>query len=198
MTPSSLHSSPTLVPGRPGGGAFGDQLALELGQGGENPEHQLAGGGGGVDRRPCPVSTPSPMPRSVSSCTMLTRCRRFRPSRSSFHTTTVSPARRAFRQAASCVRSSLTPQAVSSYSAWARRRRRSARRIAARWPGTRRPGPPHVALAVMRWASVDAPCGSLPGVMPTAAVVAGVSSADGRATHRPVVSSCSAPRRASR
>ena len=80
VTPNSRHSSPTcgfrlphrrhgqaqlrgghLVgpPARPaacprrrqaGDRALGDECALELGQGGKNPEHQLAGRGGGVDR----------------------------------------------------------------------------------------------------------------------------------------------------
>jgi hypothetical protein len=35
--------------GQPGGGAFADQVTLELGQGREHVEHQLAAGGGGVD-----------------------------------------------------------------------------------------------------------------------------------------------------
>ena len=34
--------------------AFGDQLAFELGQRGEDPEYELAGGGGGVDRGALP------------------------------------------------------------------------------------------------------------------------------------------------
>ena|SRR5699024_1884874 len=46
---------------------------------------------------------------------MLTRCRRSRPSRSSFHTTRVSPERRALRHAISCGRSSFLPEALSSY-----------------------------------------------------------------------------------
>jgi hypothetical protein len=32
-----------------GGGAFADEVAFELGQGGEHVEHELAPGGGGVD-----------------------------------------------------------------------------------------------------------------------------------------------------
>jgi hypothetical protein len=35
---------------QPGEGALADHAALELGQGGEEVEHQLAAGGGGVDR----------------------------------------------------------------------------------------------------------------------------------------------------
>jgi hypothetical protein len=34
----------------PGGGAFADEVAFELGQGGEHVEDELAAGGGGVDR----------------------------------------------------------------------------------------------------------------------------------------------------
>jgi hypothetical protein len=36
--------------GQPGAGAFADQVALELGQGGEDVEDELAAGSGGVDR----------------------------------------------------------------------------------------------------------------------------------------------------
>jgi hypothetical protein len=36
--------------GQPGGGAFADEVAFELGQGGEDVEDELAAGGGGVDR----------------------------------------------------------------------------------------------------------------------------------------------------
>jgi hypothetical protein len=45
------------------------------------------------------------MPRSVRSCTTLTTWRRLRPSRSSFQTTSVSPARSALRHASSPGRS---------------------------------------------------------------------------------------------
>jgi hypothetical protein len=34
----------------PGGGAFADEVAFELGQGGEDVEDELAARGGGVDR----------------------------------------------------------------------------------------------------------------------------------------------------
>ena len=63
---------------------------------------------------PSPVSTLRPMPRSVRSWTVLTRWRRSRPSRSSFHTRSVSPFRSAFRQAANCGRSSFLPEVRSS------------------------------------------------------------------------------------
>jgi hypothetical protein len=36
--------------GQPGAGAFADEVAFELGQGGEDVEDELAAGGGGVDR----------------------------------------------------------------------------------------------------------------------------------------------------
>jgi hypothetical protein len=36
--------------GQPSGGAFADEAAFELGQGGEHVEDELAAGGGGVDR----------------------------------------------------------------------------------------------------------------------------------------------------
>ncbi|AJW93587.1 hypothetical protein BM43_7643 (plasmid) [Burkholderia gladioli] len=63
---------------------------------------------------PCPVNTFKPMPRPVRSCTVLMRCRRSRPSRSSFHTTSVSPVRNAFRQLVKPGRSSRMPDAWSS------------------------------------------------------------------------------------
>src|SRR5215203_4293958 len=36
--------------GQPRGGAFADEVAFELGQGGEDVEDELAAGGGGIDR----------------------------------------------------------------------------------------------------------------------------------------------------
>jgi hypothetical protein len=45
--------------GQPGAGALADQVAFELGQGGEHVEHQLAAGGGGVDRL---LQAPEPNP----------------------------------------------------------------------------------------------------------------------------------------
>jgi hypothetical protein len=36
--------------GQPGAGAFADEIAFELGQGGEDMEDELAARGGGVDR----------------------------------------------------------------------------------------------------------------------------------------------------
>jgi hypothetical protein len=36
--------------GQPRAGAFADQVAFELGQGGKDVEHELAAGGGGIDR----------------------------------------------------------------------------------------------------------------------------------------------------
>ena len=36
--------------GQPGAGVFADEVAFELGQGGEHMEHELAAGGGGFDR----------------------------------------------------------------------------------------------------------------------------------------------------
>jgi hypothetical protein len=64
---------------------------------------------------PCPVSTLKPMPRSAMSCAVSTRCLRLRPSRSIFQTTSVSPLRRAFRQAARAGRSSFLLEARSSW-----------------------------------------------------------------------------------
>jgi mercuric reductase len=63
---------------------------------------------------PWPVNTLRPMPRAVRSCTVLMRWRKSRPSRSSFHTTSVSPGRSAFRQLTKPGRSSRLPDAWSS------------------------------------------------------------------------------------
>ena len=52
---------------------------------------------------PWPVRTFRPTPRPVRSCTVFTRWCRFRPSRSSFHTTRVSPLRSAFKHEVSPV-----------------------------------------------------------------------------------------------
>jgi hypothetical protein len=46
--------------------------AFELGQGGEDMEHQLAAGGGGVD---CLLEAADPTPRSARPVTVSTRCR---------------------------------------------------------------------------------------------------------------------------
>jgi hypothetical protein len=74
----------------PAGGAFADEVAFEFGQGGEHVEHQLAAGGGGVNRF---LEARNPTPRSARPVTVSTRCRSDLPSRSSFQTTRVSPAR---------------------------------------------------------------------------------------------------------
>jgi hypothetical protein len=48
------RSAATATPGpggrQPGGGAFADEVAFELGQGAKDVEDELAAGGGGVDR----------------------------------------------------------------------------------------------------------------------------------------------------
>jgi hypothetical protein len=54
------------------------------------------------------------MPAWCRLSMVVTKCCRFRPSRSSFHTTNVSPARSALRHAASARRSSLAPEPCSS------------------------------------------------------------------------------------
>ena len=77
---------------------LGNQFALELCQGRKNAKDQLSCRGGGVNRRPLTGQYLNPTPRVVRSCTVFTRCRRSRPKRSSFHTTSVSPSRSALRQ----------------------------------------------------------------------------------------------------
>jgi hypothetical protein len=43
-------AAPSPGGGQPGGGAFADEVAFELGQGGKDVGNELAAGGGGVDR----------------------------------------------------------------------------------------------------------------------------------------------------
>ena len=47
---SAAVAAPGPGGGQPGAGAFADEVAFELGQGGEDVEDELAAGGGGVDR----------------------------------------------------------------------------------------------------------------------------------------------------
>jgi hypothetical protein len=47
---SAAVAAPGPGGGQPSGGAFADEVAFELGQGGEDVEDELATGGGGVDR----------------------------------------------------------------------------------------------------------------------------------------------------
>src|ERR1035438_8022866 len=63
---------------------------------------------------PWPVKTLNPILRCVRSWTVFTRWRRFRPSRSSFHTTSTSPPRRALSAASKPGLASLRPDARSS------------------------------------------------------------------------------------
>ena len=62
---------------------------------------------------PWPVRTFSPTPRKVRSWIVLTRCRKLRPSRSSFQTTSASPPCSAFRHEVNPGRWSSRPDAVS-------------------------------------------------------------------------------------
>src|ERR1700733_5444569 len=91
-----------------------DQLPLELGQRGEDAEDQSAGAGSGVD----PLMQANATPRSASALTVSTRCRSARPSRSSRHTTSVSPARRYPRHNVSSGRPVSFPDAVSAKIFW--------------------------------------------------------------------------------
>lgn len=79
---------------------------------------------------PCPLITLRPISRRDKSCTVLMRCRRSRPSRSSLHITRVSPGRSAFRQAVRPGRSSCLPQHGLHKDLLDRRRHRSVRRTA--------------------------------------------------------------------
>ena len=100
--------------GQPGMGALGDELTLELGEGGEDAEREAAVGGRRVDLRAGAGRAPSgPTPRVRRSSTVFTRWRRSRPSRSSFQRTSVLPGWSAFRQAARPGRSSRRPEARS-------------------------------------------------------------------------------------
>ena len=95
--------------GQPGAGAFADQVAVELGQGGEDVEDELAAGGGGIDRF---LQAPEADAAVGQAGDELARCRRERPSRSSFHTTRVSPGRNWSRSCSRTGRSVRAPLAV--------------------------------------------------------------------------------------
>jgi hypothetical protein len=74
--------------GQPSVGPFADEVAFELGRGGEHVEDELAAGVV-VSIASCRLR--NPMPRSASPVMMSTRWRNDRPRRSSFQTTRVSP-----------------------------------------------------------------------------------------------------------
>ncbi len=73
-------------------------------------EHQPSPGGRGVDALP---QRPDPTPRSSSPVTTSIRCRNDRPSRSSRHTTRVSPGRSCSSTSSSCGLRSNAPDAWS-------------------------------------------------------------------------------------
>src|SRR3954463_1036661 len=77
-----------------GPGALDDQLALKLGQGREDAEHQLAGRGRVSIEAPCPLKISGPPRRWASSGRSWTRWRGSGRSRSSFQATRTSPWRR--------------------------------------------------------------------------------------------------------
>ena len=111
-----MHRWPTAVaaagPGRgqPSGGAFADEVAFELGQGGEDVEDELAAGVV-VSIASCRLRNPTP--RSARPVTVSTRWRSERPRRSSCQTTRVSPGRSWSRIWSSVGRSVRAPLAVS-------------------------------------------------------------------------------------
>src|SRR5262249_36046983 len=90
--------------------ALTDQVALKLGQRCEDVEDQLPPE---VVVSSCSCKLRKPTPRLSSDCIVSTRCVNDRPSRSSFHTTSVSPARQAASAARNPGRSLLAPLAVS-------------------------------------------------------------------------------------
>ena len=96
--------------GQPSGGAFADEVAFELGQGGEEVEDELAAG---VVVSIAFWRLRNPMPRSARPVMVSTRCRGERPRRSSFQTTRVSPGRSWSRSCSRVCRSAAPPLAVS-------------------------------------------------------------------------------------
>jgi hypothetical protein len=115
-----LEPSPALAPPRPGrrktgDGSLADEVALELRQGREDPEYQLAARCRGVDVGALAGEDTQPTLRSERPRTVVTRCLRSRPSRSSFHMYSVSPSRSALRQVSRPGRSSRLPEASSLY-----------------------------------------------------------------------------------
>jgi len=87
--------------GQAGDGAFGDEFAFELARAAKMPKTSFPAAVVVSMAAPWPVSTFNPIPRAVRSWTVLTRWCRFRPSRSSFHTTRRPSFRSAFKQEAS-------------------------------------------------------------------------------------------------
>ena len=95
---------------QPGAGPFADEVAFELGQGGEHMEDKLAAGVV-VSMASCRLRNPTP--RSASPVMVSTRWWRERPRRSSFQTTRVSPGRSWSRSWVRVERSVRAPLAVS-------------------------------------------------------------------------------------
>jgi hypothetical protein len=95
---------------QPSGGAFADEVAFELGQGGEDVEHELAAGGGGVDGF---LEAAEPDAAVGQTGDGVDQMAQDRPRRSSFHTTRVSPGRSWSSNWARVGRSPRAPLAVS-------------------------------------------------------------------------------------
>jgi hypothetical protein len=96
--------------GQPSAGAFADQVAFELGQGGKDVEDELATGGGGVDRL---LEAAEPDAALSQAGDGVDQMPNDRPSRSSFQTTRVSPGRSWSRSCWRVGRSGRAPLAVS-------------------------------------------------------------------------------------
>jgi hypothetical protein len=93
-----------------GGRPFTDQVAFELGQGGEDMEDEPAAGGGGVDRL---LEAAVPDAALGQTGDGVGQMAEERPSRSSFQTTRVSPGRSWSRTCSRTRRSVRAPLAVS-------------------------------------------------------------------------------------
>jgi hypothetical protein len=96
--------------GQAGAGAFADEVAFELGQGGEDVEAELAAGSGGVDRL---LQAAEPNPTLGQPGNGVDQVAERPPSRSSLQTTRVSSGRSWSRSCSRVGRSAWVPLAVS-------------------------------------------------------------------------------------
>ena len=96
--------------GQPGAGAFADQVAFELGQGGEHMKDELAAGGGGVD---CLLEAAEPDAAVGQAGDGVDQVPQGAAEPIEFQTTRVSPGRSWSRSCSRAGRSVRVPLAVS-------------------------------------------------------------------------------------
>jgi hypothetical protein len=96
--------------GQPGGGAFADEVAFELGQGREHVEDELAAGGGGVD---CLLEAAEPDAALGQAGDGVDQMPQGAAEAVEFQTTRVSPGRSWSKSCSRVGRSARAPLAVS-------------------------------------------------------------------------------------